>query len=107
MLDLGTNTPYYKLKTPQQILAKMDTGVPGQLDLLLGTRAGERRVEDYSANEIADTQDNGDENYTITHLWDDVGGGETVMVSAFDVTEKIDGVKSIYGQKADMGNLTG
>ncbi len=105
LLDLGTNTPFYKRNTPKQILAKMDTGVPGQLDLLLGTRAGERQVQDYSAHDIAGTQDNGDENYTITHLWDDVGGGETVMVSAFDVTEQIDGVKSIYG-RSDMGNLT-
>ena len=101
LLDLGNNVPFCEQNTVTPMLAKMDGNTPGQLDLLVGARAGERVVPDSSGNPTAGTTVDGNENYTITRLWDDPGGGETLLVSALGVTQTIGGVTSIKEEEKD------
>jgi hypothetical protein len=86
----------------------------GQLDLILGGQTnvwenGAYQTETRVVPGHPEDSNNGiDENIDITHLWDDQGGGESILVSGFGVSQEFDGVTAIYadGSQDTAQNLT-
>ena len=98
VLDLRPNRP----PPPPTILASApDTS--GMVTLDIGAEAGARRVYDGSTRR-AGTNDPGGELYEIQHVGVDPIG-ETILITAFGVTQTIHGVQKIFCDSTDQGNL--
>ncbi len=77
----------------------------GTVTLAVGSEAKNRKIYDVTGiHEQTQDEQDGNENYVITHVADD-SNGETIKITAFGVSQTISGVRFITGE-GDVGDLT-
>lgn len=111
LLDFSHVDPYnYPPNPPPDVIAVYDPSDNTRLDLLIGQSVGYNDEPEGAAQRMVNGVQGVDDaahpdDYTITYVDGDAASGDTLDVTAFGVTKRFYGIKSIWGT-ADKEDVT-